>query len=78
MMLAQSGSVEQAAIEALKQSPGILASLILIVIFVRYITGRDTNDRSERQAVRESHEKLAESVNTLAVVVEGLKEKLKK
>lgn len=77
MMLVQS-SIEGAAIEALKQSPGILAALIVIALFMRYITGRDRNDQEERKSVRESQDKLADSVKTLAVVVEGVKEKLKK
>jgi hypothetical protein len=69
-------SVESAAIDALKQSPGILAALIVIVVFMRYITARDKNDQEERKAVRESQDKLSESVKTLAIVVEGVKDKL--
>lgn len=77
-MIAQADSIESAAMEALKQAPGVLACLIILVVFIRYISGRDRNDQEERQRVRETQEKLADSVNKLALVVEGVKEKLKK
>lgn len=79
-MIAQTadGGIQAAAIEALKQSPGILAALIVIALFMRYISSRDRNDQEERKSVRETQNNLADSVKTLAVVVEGLKEKLKK
>lgn len=77
-MISQSDAFNQAAIDALKQSPSVIASLFLIVWFIRYISGRDRSDQEERQKARESHEKLADSVNNLALVVEGIKEKLKK
>lgn len=70
--------MQDAAIEALKQAPGVLACLIILVVFIRYISGRDRNDQEERQKVRESQEKLADSINKMALVVEGVKEKLKK
>lgn len=72
-MIAQSDTIQGAAIEALKQVPGILACLILLVLFIRYISRRDANDLEERKAARDSQDKLSDSVNKLAMVVERLK-----
>jgi hypothetical protein len=75
---AQADPLSAAAFEALKQSPSVIAALFLIIGFIRYISGRDKNDQEERKSVRESQDKLADSVNKLAIVIEGVKEKIKK
>lgn len=73
---AATSSVESAAIDALKQSPGILAALIVIVLFMRYITARDKNDQEERKEMRDALDRHSTAVNNLSIVVEGVKEKI--
>lgn len=83
MILAQT-SVETAAIEALKQAPGLVITLVVVVLFLRYIEGRGRADAEERKNNAEERrqmlstlDKFSTTQQNLAVVVEGLKENMK-
>lgn len=71
-------SVENAAIEALKQAPGLVICLVICVLFIRHLSERNKTDAEERKDMRATLDRFSQSQQNLAIVVEGLKESMKK
>lgn len=72
------GNVEVAAIEALKQAPGLVLALAMMVFFLKHLSERNKldaeqrkSDADERKANREALEKNAAAMQNLAIVIEG-------
>lgn len=75
---ASNGPIENAALEALRQAPGIIAVLVMTVLFLRYLTDCRKADHEERKEQRETMKQQSDAVKELAVVVGSLKDNIKK
>lgn len=77
VLIAQS-QIETAAIEALKQAPGLVVALVMLILFLRRDAERDKSNTEERRDFTAALNKFSEAQNNVAVVLEGLKEQIKR